>query len=140
MSPVPPPLATPGFPTPADGDSGVRPLTKRELRVINEANEQLEKAKRIKRYIWSVVGIVILTVAATASTLAFGQAAIDGGAAKAVAPVEKRVATTEADVAELKHEVASVKNSTIRSEAMLEMLVNNRGLTPPPKVAPDGGQ
>ena len=71
---------------------------------------------------------------ATVSALAWGQAAIDGGSAKAVAPVERRVEAVEGEVKDLKKAGQTQALKTVRIETILEGLAAKQGVPVPPPV------
>ena len=61
---------------------------------------------------------------------------VDGG----VAPIAAKVERHEGDIKDLKGDVGQLKISATRTETMTEMLLRERGIRPPPKLLPDGGQ
>lgn len=126
-------------PTPPEPeDSGIRPLTVREAKAIKEAEEMLERSKRLKRYVFGAATLVVTTAIGTVSFLAWGQSKIDAGVERAVEPIERRTTAVEADVKEIKGQMIVLKETSIRQTTMLEMLVRDRGMEPPKPV--DGGQ
>ncbi len=124
-------------------DSGVKKLTARDLRKILEARAAVTKglaaAQRVKKLIWGAVGGTVTVVVIAASVRAYAQTMVDAGSASAIQPIAIQTAQNTAEIAQVKGKVETIERSTIRSEAMLEMVLNNRGMRPPPKLSPDGG-
>jgi len=82
-------------------------------------------------------------VAITVSTLAWGQGKIDAGVLPIATELAQHKAESSHAHAVIRSELAQLQRSSIRTEAMLEMVLRSEGLTPPPRqvVIPqsDGG-
>lgn len=144
MSPAPPPRASPEPPYPDESDSGLRQLSAREVRQLREAETKALKAaadkatnsKALQAFAASIVAAVGIAFGVFFKLEARGQERQDAGL---VAPT-RRIEALEDDSKEVKARLAAVERTSIRTEAMVEMLLENRNLTPPPKQpSPDGG-
>jgi hypothetical protein len=123
MTPAPPPAQSPfpEFDEPSDTPSGVHKVSAHDLRIARETDQATAKAQT-KR----------LRSASTAkSWLAFGGAVVTAAGLHFGGPEMERVAGLE-------KRVGVVEHSATRSETMVEMLVRDRGMRPPPKL--DGGE
>lgn len=150
----PPPIASPEHPVPAEGDSGVRPVTVREAREISYAQQSRAKSElkeevkvEVRRQSvlddYKVFAASIATIVAVAFAVFFklearGQEKVDAG----VAPIEKRLTAVEgaqlrqaADTHELAVDIRELYRSqkTGRRSERLEKPV-------PPLPAVDGGE
>lgn len=147
----PPPIASPGHPVPPDGDSHEEKLSAHEYRVRMEAwqkriaLEQAEalgkaKAEAFAARLWKIAAAAVVLILGTVGALAWGQSKIDGG----VAPIREELAehkkTEAAELSAVKADVKEAVRSSNRAETMTEMLLRNRGIRPPPKLLPDGGE
>ena len=160
---VPPPVASPTPAIAVDDDDPITgshaiPATLGDLKKAKRelTTENLNQAQVITKMIFSAdvkwfVGIIATVVVATATTIAWGQTAIKEKVDSGIHPVQldldthKRVeaaamADLKADVKEAKADAKEAARSSSRAEVMVEMLLNNRGITPPPKEPLDGGR
>ena len=110
-----------------------------DLRRASAASQALAAAKRLKNYIWGTTAIVVATVVITMSVTAWAQSKVDAGVSSGVAPVTERVSKNEKRIEKTEEAVIVLDKKVARIEVMVEMLLDNRGITPPPKVMPDGG-
>ncbi len=134
MSPVPPPQMTPA---PYRQDDEHEPITGPHDAI---ATTGYVKSKLKLNEFQTVAGIVTVSVATAFSVFfmleARAQTKVDAGVSRValdLSKVDQRVDKLEA----VTHTQAL---KTERVEVMVEMLVKNRGLRPPPPVSLDGGE
>ncbi len=98
------------------------------------------EAEAFWRRVWAIGTSGAVLILGTVGVLAWGQSKLDAG----VAPLREELAEhkkAEAEsVGKLDSRLGTVERSSIRTEAMVEMLVNNRGLKAPPKQPKDSGE
>lgn len=146
MSP-PPPISSPRPPFIGDDErpSGSHNVaTIREAVVIADLAIEKQKAEVTKFITTADVKWFVATMASvvvgTVLVLAWGSAAMD----KRIAPVSEQVAenkkSADASISELRGDVREAVRAATRAETIGEMLLKNRGIQPPPKPLPDGGQ